>query len=375
MKPCISSRSMVYLALAILAFSASTALLPPVRSFEDCSDSLIVDSLIRAKGSPKPSVFMEREEASENGALRPYYSQYGLTYRLLLPWRDHFSYGLLHHGLSFIYAALTAITFWLFALCFGRKVSENAGWAFLTLCCTTPAFLMFSGSFYWQLPLLVLPWMISFAFVTHRPAVAVAGPGLVLLIRFLGGYEYLTPLILSPIAATMLHFAMGNLNVAQTLWRGIAQGVAGTCAFGLALAIHIASIAKVEGSLQAALEKLGRIVTYRTSGDYFGGPPTLKYDAIALINSFFRNESILLIGLGLVGVLMARTSSGKPAALRIAGALVFAFACGLSWQFLARGHMRYHAHINFIIYLIPYGLTVYTVISHEIGKMELLRRN
>lgn len=364
------------LLLAVIIFVGAACLLPPVSRFEDSSDNLITESLKHEDAGS----FMIRRDERISPEWKPYYSQIGLTYQLLRPFRRQLNSPALPFSLSLAYAVMTAATFWLFS----RHLSVTRGpleaWVFLILCCFTPTFLMFSGSFYWQLPLLVAPFLITYALGVDHPTPACGLVFIVLLLRFLGGYEYTSTLLLSPVCAMFLRFAFGDIEMATAIRRSIALGAVGFFAFLLAVGIHLWAMRLSEGSWPAAVAAIRNVATYRTSGDYFAREISLRSDLIQFIASFFRNEVIFLIGLGITICFLWGVSRGPQAAGRLAAALGCALLAGLSWQILARGHMRDHAHINFIVYCLPFGLSVHLAFSRLAallgdGKSKVLIRS
>lgn len=351
--------SLFSLLFAVIIFAGAACLLPPVSKFEDSSDDLITESLKHEEAG----AFMIRRDERVSPEWKPYHSQLGLTYQLLRPFQRQLNSPALPFTLSLAYAVMTAATFWLFSrhLCATRGPLE--AWTFLILCCFTPTFLMFSGSFYWQLPLLVAPFLITFVLGVDRLAPACGLVFIVLLLRFLGGYEYTSTLLLSPVCAMFLRFAFGDIEMTPAIRRSMALGAVGFLAFLLAVGIHLWAMRLSEGSWPAAVAAFRSVATYRTSGDYLAREISLRSDLIQLIASFFRNEVIFLIGLGLATCLLWAVSRGPQAAGRLAAAFGFALLAGVSWQVLARGHMRDHAHINFIVYCLPFGLSVHLAFS------------
>lgn len=228
---------------------------------------------------------------------------------------------------------------------------------------------MFSGSFYWQLPLLRAPFVIAYVLAISKPTIAILLVFIIILLRFLGGYEYASSLILSPLGALAIRCAFGEIKVSRAVKQGIFFGIAGTAAFGTTIAAHLAALCHETGSWEKGIKLFENVVNYRTVGVPLGRDVTLRNDIIVLSYSFFSNESILVIGMGAVSVALVLFSRGRATAVRLGLALLFAFLCSLSWQVLARGHMRDHNHINFIAYFIPFGLAVYVAFSRVVGDL------
>lgn len=359
--------------LVMLYFGAATSLLPPVLFFEQGSDELIVDSLADSIRQNEPSPFMSRVHPLAEGKSTPYYSQFGLTYRVLLPFRDYLPRTGLQFLLSLAWALATGAMFWWFQRLVADLHGSTSGLVFLLLCCATPTFLFFSASLYWQLPLLLLPFMLTYAFVIERPIFTASCISLLLFLRFLGGYEYTSTLILSPIAALGLRCSYGDIAPRRAFQLAVRLGAAGFIAFLAAMLLHLTTLAHAAGGWEEGVARFREVAESRTSGDFLGRQPTLKNDVIHLISSFFRNEVILVLGLAAVTLLLTATLVDRRATIKLATALLFAFLCSLSWQLLARGHMRDHAHINFIVYLIPFGLSVYLAFSRLIGDLAKSR--
>lgn len=360
--------------MVILYFAGAVCLLPPVFFFEQGSDGLIVDSLQLASKENDPSPFMVRKDPQTSEVATPYYSQFGLTYRALLPLRAMLPYSRLHFLLSLVQAVATGAMFWWFHRLLTKAHGNTAGVLVLILCCATPAFVFFSGSFYWQLPLLVGPFLLAYVFADLSPRIAVLSVFAVLLLRFLGGYEYTSTLMLSPIAAVFLRNAFGDITLRRAIGLTAPLGAAGLLAFASAISVHLLALGMAAGGWDEGLARFNEIARYRTSGDFLGREISLRNDLIHLINSFFRNEVILVVGLAFITLFLVASTGSRDSAFRIGAALLFAFLCSVSWQILARGHMRDHAHINFIVYFIPFGLSVYLAFSRVVGELVSLNK-
>ncbi len=372
-------RNVFILILApIIIFSGANFFFSSVVYFENASDSLIVDSLKRSQEAGRDEPFMQRKDLRLTQDYAPYYSQFGLTYRVLQPFSRYVNnYRLLSSVLSIVNAVCTALVLGSFSVYLLKLYSFDASITFLTLCSFTPTFLLFSGSFYWQLPLLMLPTLVFYIGCVGYPLFSVALVFLILLIRFLGGYEYATTLILSPVAALFVRYAFGDLSIKQVIPQAVMAVVAGLAAFVFAILIHLLAMHSALNSWSATFHAFFDVVLYRTGGDYFSRPVTLKGDLIALSVSFFQNEFFLTIGIALFALVLSSRTFGRTTSVKLGLALAFSLLCGFSWQLLARGHMRDHAHLNFIVYLIPFGILTYISISrviHELFSVGVLGR-
>lgn len=369
------NKAFILIVAPIIIFLGANLLFASVAYFENASDSLIIDSLNRSQESGHNEPFMQRKNFKLMQHYAPYYSQFGLTYRVLQPFSRYVTdYRLLSFTLSLLSAVCTALVFGLFSVYLFKVYSFDAAIIFSILCCFSPTFLLFSGSFYWQLPLLILPTLISYIGCIRYPLFSIALIFLVLLIRFLGGYEYATTLILSPVAAVFLRYAFGDLNLKPVIRWAVVAVVAGLAAFGFAILVHLFAMNAVFNSWNATIHAFLDVVLYRTSGDYFSRPVTLRGDLIALTASFFQNEFFLIIGIASLALVLSSRVLGKTTSVKLGLCLAFSLLCGFSWQLLARGHMRDHAHLNFIVYLIPFGIVAYIGISRVIHEFFSVNR-
>lgn len=125
MKDLIKSPRWILPLLVFSYFAISVSLLPPVLLFQDVADVIIVDSLQRNSAQSNPSLFMERIVPFWSKDYLTFYSQFGLTYRVLLPIRQTLPYPVLPMLLSIVYALTTAAIFLRFQACFAANTGTR----------------------------------------------------------------------------------------------------------------------------------------------------------------------------------------------------------------------------------------------------------
>jgi hypothetical protein len=287
-------------------------------------------------------------------------------------------------------ALLLATVFVLAARALAKRVSLVAGLALLMLLALSPWMTAFGPSIYWQPWTLLLPTLLPLLLWPRLrlrgwwpPLLMIAGA---VMLKALCGYEFITTVILGATAGACYHEYRGrfDLRLLKAAASTVAVGIAG---FAAAMAVHAVQLWLVTGSLSA----LGIRARQRTFGpDEFGA---LVADVRPRLGSlgwlFDLNEPLALWLYFMRGYLFEAgvstpTVGGLPATrvwigmfclfylvtalwlwrrrregvVRVEERLAVATGIGLvgalSWLVLAYGHAINHAHLDAIVFYIPF---------------------
>ena len=212
-----------------------------IENYDRFSDFVVTRTLdLRAQGL-SPTSFMIFEE-------KPYYSQFGLGGDLLSMIEG---FGVDRPSLlkttRIVYRFLAALV----VAAFVGWISTVLGWAFglFTMLFFSIADwpILFAGHIYWTVFLLylpfVLPWIIFQAFGYNKKVFMwlLVIHSLLVMLRCLFGYEYITCVILAPLPAFIFYSVMKqqNFSFVHQFKNAILIGLFGMVGFGLALTAHI----------------------------------------------------------------------------------------------------------------------------------------
>ncbi len=287
----------------------------------------------------------------------------------------------------------------------------------------------FSKSLYWAMPLLFLPFIVSLYLFRKKASLKLDTVFFITLFilfsaKFASGYEYTSVILISVVSAIVTIGVLDNINVKRMAYFVSASFIVGILAFMFTVGVHTALIKNNVGSFDKAVSIVKQRVLERTSQgqDFkkyvYGGLgattpfaaeimaqylpleiykdttplvqtefvsmanyallPTISYP-IALkeplqtyVSSFFFSV-IIFISLSINTIKNIRKrGSVISKKLNNERALFMGAIIGLlgvlSWLVLARGHSYVHAHINGIIFYLPYGLLLYTLLAIKLVK-------
>lgn len=258
----------------------------------------------------------------------------------------------------------------------------------------TPVFVKFAPSLYWVVFLLLLPfalvWCLGPLATTprHRLSLVVA-VGLAVSLKALCGYEYITTVIFSPLAAAWFHLDRAGEGLRRKAVAAAALLAAGLAGFALALGTHVLQIETVlqENGLAAILDRAAA----RTAGgteneipDAKPGETSRTAFAVACFREYFGQRALsspewfgkrafdvplnsVVIAAGAFAAVAVLLRSKLPRDVRaLAGALALALAAGVSWQVLAVNHMCVHRHLNLIVYAVPFLPAVFVAAGYSL---------
>ncbi len=304
-----------------------------------------------------------------------------------------------------VFTGLTACVLAAFFGSVARRVGPTAGDVGVLLTAGSPVLLPFATSLYWVPFLTLAPFLAVWLLYPRceRSRVGfVALLGLVVALvclKSLCGYEYITTVILAPVAALVYHRAAAGDRLRTCLRPAASIVAAGLVGFALALALHAAQLEWVVG--KDPLATIGG----RASGMTVRGPvdtAALNYACLApdagflpdrirfplrlLVNYFwlpatatpvtwgpaggFASFGLVVLGfLAVAWAIRRRELPGAIAALVPAGGV--GFLAGLSWHILAHNHTYIHTHLNLICYFVPFALIAYSVAGWVIERFAV----
>jgi hypothetical protein len=408
-----------------------------VQNFKD-SEALVVNE-VRCRGqyfawqmaelkNPQSS---NTQEICNPAELRAYSSQFGLQGRAYT-----FGYVVTDKVLPFsvpvgpyiIFAQLTTAA--LSALCLAAIVvwirGRFGGGAAVVLTLGTalsPMLVGFGRNLYWVLPTMVLPLLATLYWyddraTSRRQLLFWTAVGLLLYMRYLCGYEYLTSLTIMVAAVVGYHLWMRRAALRVYVWQFLTVLGVSLAAFGLALGTHVAGLRGPAGSAeraltivkQRAMERTSRSDSYLTyaitglkfnlSDQYTIADSYVDFDKRAeqpsqfwaslasVLNYLFMPvftmpfvfvqpfatyvQSLAVFVLALTWLYVRRRRWVQPMQLRAVEALFVGAAIGLigflSWLVLARSHSLVHAHINGILLYLPFALFGFSIIGLYVSQ-------
>lgn len=368
-------------AVCIVLWAVALLLMfPSARSFDQFSESLLIGSVQKAAahGVMGAGGFLYLPSGE------PYLSQFGLHYKafalLVMPFglRSTAVLGLLFSGIALLtWAWLMSV--WLVHV--RREFGRFAGGFALWWVATAAPLLQFATRSYWCIALAFAPFV--YAWTRHRPqrpSITALVVGGLVLVKSLCGYEYVSSIL----AAAMVAVWHREREADRRGWRALRPvclvGLAGGAAFAVALVFHFAQARYWFASNAEAVEGVLRAARYRTVGDPLGLPPPFTQDLRALVAGLFVEGQMWFFRACVVALAgeywWSRRSHprGTQQAWLWVGTLTAGLLASLSWNVLARGHMRHHAHLNYITFYLPYNLLVVVHAASLIGRMVTSRQ-
>ena len=281
--------------------------------------------------------------------------------------------------------------------------------AFLALCTWMN---LFGLSTYWQLWTLLLPSVVPLLVWPHlgtgrrkwvRGLLLIAG---LMLLRSLCGYEFVSTMVLSSVAAVAFHEFRGRIDRRLVLRLGLV-GVAAVAGFFGAVVLHVLQLVLMYGDASVIVDRLsertfspggaasaleqaraaqdGLPRSWLVAGDSALG--LWLYHMIGyLTSSAITFPGIPFVGLGgipygvpvwvfalVCAVLAAQAWRGRqPDALmqrRLALSAGIGFLGAMSWYVLAYGHMIHHPHIDSILFSLPFLPFVFGMIALRVDTL------
>ena len=356
---------------------------------------LVVGRLAR----PESPAFYPLAGPTPDGGFVPYPSQVGLTGITLAAIRNRTDAPAapFARAAGSVFALLTALVVAAVFAAAHRWLGPPAGDVACVLAASTPVFLPFAPSLYWAPFLSLAPFALAWcldpwAATPGRKAVLLAGVGLAVCAKALCGYEYVTAVILAPVAAAWFHRHRAGDSPGRR-FRGAAVLVGvGLLGFGAALAVHVGqqnvvfgrdgvavirdrAVSRTASDPQAEAAAAGGASDNRVSPLAFAAGCFFDYfdqRAISAAGGFgrVRTDVPLKVVAGLVLALVAASAVARRRlprdAAALGGSVAVGLAASLSWQVLAVNHMCVHRHLNLIVFAVPFLPLAYLAAGYAV---------
>jgi hypothetical protein len=270
-----------------------------------------------------------------------------------------------------------------------RRVGPVAGHAGVILTACSPPLVGYGPALYWALPTMLGPFALTwlaYPGAAGRPARSAAlwaGVAGLVCVKGLCGYEYVTAVVLSPVAAVVYHRAAAGDGARRWVRPAAPLVAAGLVGFAAAVGAHAAQVAAATGG--DGFAPIRDRAAARTGLAAADGPPAIAYplyvpewdalsDRVRLPVRCFANYFLqpaaaspqtwgpARFAVPLGGVLAAggavlaalwRRRDRFPAAAALAPAAAVGLAGAASWQVLAADHMVHHGHLNLLVFYLP----------------------
>lgn len=419
---------MLFLSFALNMFGAVTTD-GFVGNFKD-SEALVVNQ-VRCQGDLYANQLLERNINSKTtdgqcstSDYQAYSSQFGLQGKIATaifePLTDTagISAPMFVALLQMFTALLSAVLLALFVLWVRTRFGLTVAIVTLGMVTLSPMLVGFARNLYWALPLLLAPIVYCLYFFKakadlRRAVMFYCGLGLLLYLRYLCGYEYITTITIMVFAIAVFHLTVGGSRRTAFLTHAITIGSVSVVAFILALLTHVGAISVYTGSPQASVSIIQKRAEERTlnadkyleyayanlkglAPDHYKITDTyVHYDqkmetGSKVWGTFVAASTYLLLPiihtplslsppfgqyiqsmgalcLVLLALYVTRTKWSKGKTRREVVALYRAIVVGLigyvSWLVIAFSHSLVHAHINGILMYLPTALIGFIVIG------------
>lgn len=315
-------------------------------------------------------------------------------------------------------ALASAFIFALLALWVRNKFGLFVANVVTFLIAISPMIVGFSRNLYWALPLLIAPLVyILFLYSPTKPRKTQVffwlGLSLLLYIRYLCGYEFVTTITIMVIAVIAYLLSAFSLSKKKYMMELTIAGLICVFSFFAALGTHIYSLKEISGSMSQAVEIVKNRAAAHTTGsaDYLAYPITglksnlndayqisnsyLGLEGRATNNSQFWATGVSFINYALLPIIGLPLSLAQPFSTYAQSLILFTclllylyarrskilsandslevkklfigialgFIGFMSWLILARSHSLVHAHINGILLYLPFALFGYIVVG------------
>lgn len=401
-----------------------------VKNFKD--SEALVTSQVKCEGRLYGGQLLNTREGTPKGTCdpanyEPYSSQFGIQGRAytlgykILKKVVHISPSAYVALAQLLTALSSAAVLALVVLWVRSNLGKIPALTVLVLVGLSPMIVGFSRNLYWAMPLMFLP--VAYVLYAFRPDRLKPGRGalvffvglvLLLYIKYLAGYEFLTAFTILPIALMSYSLYVNGESLKSYIKATLAVGLVSLVAFGAALTTHAVSLNPLTGSMSRSVavirqtakerttesKKYTSYAYYRlkdTANDVYQITNTyLDYDTREKGNSIILSEVVSLFNYAILpivnvpiafnspfGVLLQSNalfvmilafifvsrrrlglSEGRLRALRgLYLALLIGFAGFASWLLLARAHSLVHVHINGIMLYLPFALVGYMIVG------------
>ncbi len=348
---------------------------PQYRDFQPDSEHLLAGSAARAatdgSGVWGLGGFMNAYEGGWNTPdPTPYCSQFCLHYKVyawvsgFFPQHPHRVYVAFRLLTALLAGAVLAWAVYAVR----RDHGPVAALVVLLFLASSSPLIAFASKVYWLEFLLLLPFVYSLARYELLRQQGRLGRfygtiGLLILVKSLCGYEYLSSILLSAMVPLVYHELTAGSDWRLIVRRMAFTFVAGVCGFAVAYAATYSQAYVYFGTTEAAWKAILRSAGTNTVGDHQGRSVSHVRDLARFFQYFlFEGQAqIVLFTAGAWTIYRAfdRTPGPRRPSFVWGVTLAFALVASLSWNALAHGHMRGHIHINFITFYLPFNLVAY----------------
>jgi hypothetical protein len=307
-----------------------------------------------------------------------------------------------------VFALLSAAVLALFFASVTHHFGTLAGSAGVGLTALSPVLIEFGPSLYWATFLLFAPfvaaWLLApWAGRSSRGQCALLAILFVLvLLKALCGYEFVTTVILSPLAAQAFHRHLDGRWSWRFLGTSAAVCLAGLAGFGTALVLHVTQLSHVPtvrdttgaGGLQYVvnhayvrvardpneelfrLSNQGRawgltepVTPLRCFAHYFRLPAAAVPQSLPLRPRGAKLAFVVLFAAAAAAAALLGGGRRSPAVRALAVSLVVGFAASVSWQVLAVNHMCVHYNLNRIVFHLPFLPLAYATAGYAADRL------
>jgi ABC-type multidrug transport system fused ATPase/permease subunit len=315
-------------------------------------------------------------------------------------------------------AMISALVLGLLVLWVRTRIGKIPAVTTGVLIALSPMIVGFSRNLYWSLPLFILPlvYVLYFYgrdFSTRKTIIFWTGLGVILYLRYLCGYEYITTITIMAMAAVAYWLFIHKAKRIDFIKQIVLVGAISVVAFSAALATHVMSLNVYTGSTSKSLEIIKNRAQERTlNADKYKQYPYMNLEALApdhyrVTNTYIDYQgrmesgsrlwagivafstylllpvvhlpisfsgvfglyaqSMIVFVIMLVWLYKTRQKWVAKKISRQTTALFLAAAIGLvgyvSWLVFAYAHSLVHAHINGILMYLPFALFGYMIIG------------
>jgi len=300
-----------------------------------------------------------------------------------------------------ILALLLSITFTIMLNNISQRFGELPGLFTFSLLCSSTWLILFAQNLYWVTFLLFLPFMIGWLLypelkVRKKMWIFNAIICVLVLLKSLCGYEYITNVILSVTIPILFYDLTEGYDIKQVVKDSLIPVLSGMSGFFTALGVHTYALYQYYGSLPSATNVILSRASARTISDpvtttkfvtdlfnrffVYSGDTTsnilylmenrLIYEARGVITIPWTGINIPLIVIeGLVLLICIHEirntikGVGNKSLYIVSLTTIAAYIVANSWAILAIGHMKEHSHMNEIVFYIPFLIIAYLLIS------------
>lgn len=407
------------------AFQADSAQI--VEKTAACKDVLHYrQPLIPAAGNDYNTVMASGR--CDAATVQPYASQYGLQARLIALFAPNDDAQLPGYfkKVEVVLAGLTALLLALFVVKIGRVYGYGAAGVVTFLLAISPWLAAYARNMYWVTFLMLLPFVLAFMVYPYmttrlRKVIFYAAVGFVLFLKSLDGYEHITTLGISVFGAVAYWEIILHKKKLLQLWPQLfTAGAVTIVALISAIAVNIVDLHSYYDSWEKAQKVVlsraddrGLAGIKRMQPYVIGGFEVTGQEAYRVIDKFYDIDSLKsgngnpikyallsalnyamlpavslplalvqplqallqsILAIGILGYICLRKIGNLSRGLR--ELFIIGLIGALSWLVLMPAHAYPHAHLNGIVFYIPFLLVCFIGIGIWIQQVvrDLRRR-